>query len=131
MFSDGDGFKDLTVTVDKCKEFAGGITRLGQTNIFAALYKECKQLQIQFDSAYENVLPRDFKFILHGITSASLYLDVLESLLTKPVAFLKKEILGSIQSYFNKFESYFIIFFSCFIALVFFTAFIFFYSKFY
>ena len=41
IFKDGDGLKIKTVTPEKCKTFAGGITQKGLTNIYATTYQVC------------------------------------------------------------------------------------------
>ncbi|CDW74974.1 pas pac sensor signal transduction histidine kinase [Stylonychia lemnae] len=129
MFHDGDGFRTLTVTTQKCKEFAGGITFNGMTNIYQTIYKVCQQLQIEYQNAFDTGGDRGPDFIYPRMRKAGIYLDVLETIVSKPQQKINDLVLQSLYDYFDKSEMYFIILFSGFILITFFAALIFFCSK--
>ena len=67
--------------------------------------------------------------IYNGIRAASVYLDVIETILTKPTKILNQKIIESVEAHFNNSELNFNVLFAAFISFTILVAFIFFYSK--
>eukprot|EP00347_Sterkiella_histriomuscorum_P011126 403373661 len=129
IFHDGDGFQKLLVTPEKCRQFAGGITQNGQTNIYQTTYKICQQLQIEYQTAFDTGGYRGPDFIYPRMRKAGIYLDVIETILSKPQAMINQQVQESIENYFLKSETYFVVFYAAFLIITFTLALFFFCSK--
>eukprot|EP00347_Sterkiella_histriomuscorum_P005295 403357147 len=128
IFHDGDGFQKLLVTPEKCRQFAGGITQNGQTNIYQTTYKICQQLQIEYQTAFDTGGYRGPDFIYPRMRKAGIYLDVIETILSKPQAMIDQQVQESIENYFLKSETYFVVFYAAFLIITF-TLALFFFCK--
>ena len=79
----------------------------------------CKMLQIEYQTAFDTGGDRGPEFIYSRMKTAGNYLDVLETILSKPQQILTEKVLSSLFDYFNQQSLDFVIVYSIFTLLTF------------